>query len=403
MSTFEEFKTTIVNEIIKIKRSKEKLILFGAADIGVSVKKVLDYLNIRVENFCDNDLEKQRYLIEGLEVIPIAKINEPKKLRFIICTLNKYNEKNIRKTLEDIGVKNIHSVYSMLFLYKTRIVKYALNEDSIIRLLHSFEEDNKNLVIDAINIPITEKCTLNCEKCSSLTPYNHNPNHFDKDIILNSMSRFVQAIDGIKRVIITGGEPLLNPCLLEIVEKIAKSPKVLHIQVMTNGTIIPNNNILQKFSEIGISLSISDYGELSNKKNELIKLCEYYNVHWDVNTYSYNTWVDFGPFNKRRYRNKDDNKALFKKCWHWVIATYILDGNYYLCHRSAYTSHFNTLKQDGEYINLLNYNVSLEELKYKIWDLTSNTQYLTACDYCNTRFGEVVPPAVQATKKLEYD
>lgn len=400
MSNFEEFKKTIRNEILEMERSKEKVVLFGGADIGIIAKKVLDYMNIMVECFCDSDPIKQSKVIEGLKVLPLDKVIKNHKI-FIICTLSTYNEKMIIKTLKGIGVENIYSIYSILFIYKTRVVKHSIGEEKMLSLLYSFKEFNDKQIIENLNIPVTEKCTLRCEKCSALIPYNNNPNHFDKDIILNSMSRFFQAIDGVKRVVISGGEPLLCPYLLEILENIAKSPKVLTIRVITNGTIIPDINILKSFRDMGISLSISDYGKLSYKKNELIELCDHYKVLWDVNTYSYNRWIDFGPFDTMRNRNRDENMEIFKKCRNWIKAAYLLDGNYYLCHRSAYISHFKVIKKEEEYVDLLDYNISIEKLKNKIRDLNS-VKYLSACDYCNTPFGKIILPAIQTKEILEY-
>jgi hypothetical protein len=399
LSSFEKFKETIRNEILEMERSKEKVVLFGGADVGIIAKKVLDYMDIEAECFCDNDPIKQSKVIEGLQVLPLDKVIINNKT-FIVCTFSTYNEKIITKTLKDIGVQNIYSIYSILFIYKTRVVKYPIEEEQMLSSLYSFKEFNDNQIIENLNIPVTEKCTLRCEKCSALIPYNNNPNHFDKDIILNSINRFFEAIDGVKRVVISGGEPLLYPYLLEILEKVAKSPKVLSIRIITNGTVIPDINLLKSFRDMGISLSISDYGKLSHKKDELIELCNNYKVLWDVNTYSYNRWIDFGPFDTMRNRTRDENIEIFKRCRDWIKAGYLLDAKYYLCHRSAYISYLKVIEneEEGNYVNLVDYNISIEELKNKIKDL-NDVKYLNACDYCNTRFGKIISPAIQ-TKEI---
>ncbi|MCT4596774.1 MAG: radical SAM protein [Vallitalea sp.] len=404
MGNLQEFEESMMNEMTLIKHSKEKIVLFGGADIGILAKRVLELMGIKVECFCDNDTLKQSKLIEGLKVLSLDNvIKQFVNVRIIICTLNDYNEIAIRKEIEYSGINNIHSIFPLLYFYKTRCIKNPVSQQNMKELISKIKDEDNNLIISAVNIPITEKCTLNCEKCSSLTPYNDYPIHYNKNTIINTIKRFLSVIDGAKRVIITGGEPLLYPDLLLICKEVSQYNNILTIRVVTNGTIIPDISILKCFSDLGISLTISDYGQLSNNKYELIDLCKKYNVLWDINSYNYNTWVDFGRVQVERNRSKNENMQIFKKCYNWVKATYLLNGDYYLCQRAAYATYFKILeKKDGEYVNILDYSLSEQELKNKIKEITYNTKYLTACNYCNTRYGKIIPPAVQKERKLKH-
>ena len=59
---------------------------------------------------------------------------------------------------------------------------------------------------------------------------------------------------------VLGGEPFLNKDLDKIINKLLKSNKIQRIEVVTNGTIIPNNKeLLNILSNSRVNISISKY------------------------------------------------------------------------------------------------------------------------------------------------
>lgn len=393
----------ILNELKEIKDNKEGVVLFGAADIGRIAKKAIDDMNIEVKCYCDNDSCKQSQIIDGIEVLPLESVMKRfKKSKVIVCTLSDFNQVTITKKLRDNGFENVYSVYPILFYYKVSVLGH--NRDEVLDLLCNIKYSSENLIISALNVPITEKCTLRCAKCSSLTPYISEPKHFNVKTIVKGCRRFLGLVDGVKRVVISGGEPLLNPELIDICEELQKFSNILMIRVITNGTIVPNKMILEKFRDYGICLTISDYRENSSEKDRLIRKCEEYGVSWDRNSYNYNTWIDFGDFTKCRNREYEKNVEIFKKCRDWVKAAYLINGEYYLCHRSAYIAHLNELRKDeNEYVDVLENNLTDFELRRRIERLTNETKVLSACDFCNTRFNEKIIPGKQVVEILKYN
>ena len=93
-------------------------------------------------------------------------------------------------------------------------------------------KDNFGRPIHNIRISITHKCDLNCFYC-------HKEGH---ESIINEMtpdeiSKIVKIASdfGIKRVKLTGGEPLLRPDLSEIIQSISNIEEIEDISLVTNG------------------------------------------------------------------------------------------------------------------------------------------------------------------------
>ncbi len=89
--------------------------------------------------------------------------------------------------------------------------------------------------ITHIRLSVTQKCNLNC-------PYCHregegDKNRCDKEISVSEIKGIMRAASelGIKKVKITGGEPLLRNDIVEIVKEISEIEGIKDISMTTNG------------------------------------------------------------------------------------------------------------------------------------------------------------------------
>lgn len=105
----EEWKT----EWERLKNINQPIVLFGAGCTSNFILKVFREKSIEPVCFCDNNVEKQNEIIDGLEVLSLCGvINKYEDCIFYITTQLYYRE--IRRQLQDIGVSD------------DRIVKYDL-------------------------------------------------------------------------------------------------------------------------------------------------------------------------------------------------------------------------------------------------------------------------------------
>ncbi|MBF0317785.1 MAG: GTP 3',8-cyclase MoaA [Nitrospirae bacterium] len=98
--------------------------------------------------------------------------------------------------------------------------------------------DTYGRVIDYIRISITDRCSLRCIYCTPTT----SSSHYDKDEVLTfeEILRFVRAASelGVKKIRITGGEPLMRRDLPELVRGIKAIEGIVDISLTTNGLLL---------------------------------------------------------------------------------------------------------------------------------------------------------------------
>src|SRR5699024_9691834 len=116
--------------------------------------------------------------------------------------------------------------------------------------------DKFNRVHDYIRISVTDKCNLRCVYCM---PAEGLPFFPDEKVL--SCEEIVQLVQnfadmGIKKVRLTGGEPLMRSDIVEIIAGIAKIPEIEDISMTTNGLALPR--MANKIYEAGLNrLNIS--------------------------------------------------------------------------------------------------------------------------------------------------
>ncbi|MBU1198791.1 MAG: GTP 3',8-cyclase MoaA [Nanoarchaeota archaeon] len=95
--------------------------------------------------------------------------------------------------------------------------------------------DKHGRKIDHLRISVTQRCNLKCEYChheGELNPGKEVSEHEIKRIV-KTLARF-----GIKKVKITGGEPLIRKDILQIVRNISSIKDIEEISMTTNGFLL---------------------------------------------------------------------------------------------------------------------------------------------------------------------
>lgn len=99
-------------------------------------------------------------------------------------------------------------------------------------------KDTFGRTIDYIRVSVTKQCNFRCQYCMPNTPFDA----FDKDeyIPLDNVLEFLKVgIDnGIKKIRITGGEPLLRKDLPDFIAKLREYSKDVQLVLTTNGFLL---------------------------------------------------------------------------------------------------------------------------------------------------------------------
>lgn len=244
-----------------------------------------------------------------------------------------------------------------------------------------------------VEFVLTTRCSLRCKNCANLMQYYSRPYDVEKRNILQAFQNLIKDLDEINTVVLVGGEPLLYENISDVIECVAKSAKVNHIDIFTNGTIVPEKSAVSVLQNPKVKIIISDYGEISRKKCELQAYCE----RNKINCYLKNQDLYWGYVGSMQARNRTKKQLTrqFHNCHNYCRS--ILNGKLFYCPRAAHgddLGYVSTSKE--EYVDLLKENVSVRD----ICRIVYSDHFFSACDYCNYGTKDMVPvrPGVQVCK-----
>lgn len=112
-------------------------------------------------------------------------------------------------------------------------------------------KDRYGREIDYLRISLTDKCNLRCVYCMEKDYNNFIENN--KLMTLDEVLRIVKecATLGIKKVRLTGGEPLVRDGIVDLIKNINKVPGIEEICLTTNGILLGNK--VKELSENGLT------------------------------------------------------------------------------------------------------------------------------------------------------
>lgn len=137
-------------------------------------------------------------------------------------------------------------------------------------------DDGLGRPLQDLRISVTDRCNFRCDYCMPIEKYGHNHNFLPKSEILSfeEITIIVESMLklGLKKVRITGGEPLLRKDICLLISMIRKLDPELDIAMTTNGTLLGKyaNKLLNAgLNRVTVSLdAIEDdlFKQISNTK-----------------------------------------------------------------------------------------------------------------------------------------
>ncbi|RXJ86263.1 GTP 3',8-cyclase MoaA [Arcobacter sp. CECT 8985] len=110
--------------------------------------------------------------------------------------------------------------------------------------------DGHNRVVDYLRVSVTERCNFRCQYCMPEKPFSWVP----KENLLSYEDLFkfikVSIDEGVKKVRITGGEPLLREGLDSFIKMIYDYKNDIDLAITTNGFLLPK--VAQKLKDAGL-------------------------------------------------------------------------------------------------------------------------------------------------------
>ena len=105
--------------------------------------------------------------------------------------------------------------------------------------------------ITYLRISLTDRCNLRCVYCMTKDGVQWQP--LADQLSVEEIVRVVEAAahGGVKRVRLTGGEPLVHPHIVEIVRRIASIPQIEEVSLTTNAMLL--ERLAQPLADAGLT------------------------------------------------------------------------------------------------------------------------------------------------------
>jgi len=234
------------------------------------------------------------------------------------------------------------------------------------------------IYLNYVELPITTKCSLRCKNCANLIQYYEYGEFLDGKSLINDVYRLCQITEKIEMFRILGGEPLLHPQLKEILEGIKKNDNIKNIQIVTNGTLLFQNDILEILKDKRVSVDISNYGKVSRNYEKLIRQLRHNRIKYTTNKNL--VWTKQADF-LFQDKSQKDLELILKNCKLDCIS--MLDGEVHICPRSSNGSDLKIFQADKkDYINLRLHKTK-KEMRKSFFALL-NRRSIVACNYCKS-------------------
>jgi uncharacterized Fe-S cluster-containing radical SAM superfamily protein len=381
----------------KILAEKPCITLYGGGNTANACIPVFSSLGLNIKII----LDKSPFLIgtqcHGINIIHPDDYQDTQSV-IVICV---FSFKDIEKELNKKGFFNILPYFFYL-------LNNAEDQSTNIMLLKSYYDIKwkyskpKYGVLDTIDIPITEKCSLKCKDCSNLMQYFAKPKHADFAQLISAAKRLLNAIDYCYEIRILGGEPFVNLQWHNYVKSLEEcSDKFSWISIYTNATILPTEKAIKDLPLKKLFVRISDYG---NSKQKIEESMEFFNKHKiSVFVSKIFQWQNCGIL-KKYNRSFGENIGILKECC--VKDTPVVaDGKFFRCPYAASAWLLKAIPADKfKYVNLLNPELTDLEIKQQVQNIIDGND-ARICDWCGGRpiTGSYIEPALQTDKPLRYE
>jgi hypothetical protein len=160
----------------------------------------------------------------------------------------------------------------------------------------------------------------------------------------SEIDKLLKSVDFILSFRLQGGETLLVKDLAKIVEYACSKKQIQHIQIISNGTIIPTEELLKAMQNPKVLLFLSDYSINEDvlpkcKHNDIIKLCEEYNINYKhAKAFARDYWVARVEIAADGVPNKELSVKNLKQCVCFASpkAFILFKGKIFICAPSVY-------------------------------------------------------------------
>lgn len=310
------------DEMYKAISKKKSFYMFGAGDYGNQFFNIFKD-EIELVGYIDNNKDKQGKIINGISCVSLEDVEDDKDIGIIV-------------TMSQIA--RVEPVEQL------KKAKYRRNEDFFIieEFISVYFAYKKDMVyLSSISFLPSTICNLNCKNCLNFNPYAKQFYVREWDELVKDVDLFFSCVDKIMLFHVSGGEPMLYKHTAELIKYIDENygDRIGTLRTVTNGTVVPKEEMLQALSECNVEITVDDYREavprFNDRFDQLISKLKEYGIKHYIN--KADSWIDLAP----------DRTDFSSKSEEWLIAhrdacnqswQELRGGKLYSCNYAAYAT-----------------------------------------------------------------
>ena len=258
-----------------------------------------------------------------------------------------------------------------------------------------------------MSIVPTFVCTLRCKMCSNHIPEFQNPPFASVQEMKDDIDHLFQIFDYIEWLQFVGGEIFTHKHLDEVFDYCKKySSQFDRLIIESNATIMPTEKEMKSLLSFGkkLKVMISDYGELSRMRKQLVSVLEEHDIEYVLKKYNgtvseqhFGGWIDNTAC--RDLLEPDDyvtkQSALCAQVR--LENMHVFKGKLHRCSNSLFLSELGVcIPNQNDYVNL-NDSSDVEEKRSVIRTFYDYPR--KSCHYCTWKSGDSAQRYAAAVQK----
>ena len=303
-------------------REKKSFYLFRAGDYGRQFLNVLDK-EIEIKGFIDNDFLKQGSMIQGKKCYSLEQI-----------TLSA--DEGIVVTMSQIA--RVEPIEQLKKYGYTKNVDFFIIEE-FLSVYHVYK--NNQVYFSSISFLPSTACNLNCRNCLNFNPFAKQFYVREWEDLVKDVDLFFSCVDRIMLFHISGGEPMIYKHTADLVTYIDKNygDRIDTLRMVTNGTIVPRDEMLQKLAKCRLEITVDDYREavpqFADRFDQLTRKLDEYHIKYYIN--KADSWIDLAPertdYSHWSEEQLEKHRESCSQSWQELR-----DGKLYSCNYAAYAT-----------------------------------------------------------------
>ncbi|WP_372519744.1 radical SAM protein [Candidatus Ruminimicrobiellum ovillum] len=205
----------------------------------------------------------------------------------------------------------------------------------VIKLKYIFRAIFLGTTLKYVEVHIVDHCNLKCNGCTHFSNISE-PKFSDARILHFHLGRLNEIFGKIDKVRLLGGEPLLHPDIINILNISRDALPYSEIELITNGLLLDKmpEEFFRTLHKNKISVEVSNYMPIQNKIKQIQEMLSLFKIKHSITPMVMAFTANLNP------KGTNDRENTFKNCRH-KICTILKDDCIYICPICAYIDKYN--------------------------------------------------------------